>query len=565
MIFKRKIVALNALLLLLSPPVYSKLFDLGVNNPGDTGSVSSPDDTESTALVALEDSVTIVANKEAEITGNVLDNDSNGDFATLTSSVVGKYGYIIFNGDGSFSYTLDSNSSGVIALKARELVADRFTYRYSDKLGNSVDSALNVSVIGNPVDNNGNTVFEQPEDTPFDNVDIEFNNRSAQSTPVNPGHNIKGHLYSSEDKDWYKITTTGNEIVSLRMCPQGAACFGKKSWVMYVFDSALMDKTIARDSGGNPIYDVQGNFTYIPTVVKMEDRTYSFFRWIDDTGSSVDLAGNNLFPSVIGSSNHMYLAYHAGYFEGALIGIIDPCYDTNDAVQVGVPNYDFDANGQSGKGSVNDTHDYFIAVSSPLLGDNGDCGNGSVVLNQAGRPALGNEAPTIKDNGDGTFSTIPGKAKTYTTTEEYIVSSPNSDDQYIINIDTIKKNDISIPPLATAEEQFAIFNDTSRSLKLPKIRILDQLYEANLGQLTEEVVLNAGGALKFGIENVDSLASDVLPDSYQATYDAEKQLVMIPKVIDENTGQAYSAILKFHPASDGNPAWLGVEQVTPIQ
>ena len=145
-------------------------------------------------LSAQEDSVTIVANKDPEVAGNVIENDSNGDFATLTSSVVGKYGYIIFNRDGSFSYTLDSNSPEVIALKAREIAAERFTYRYSDKLGHSVDSALNITVIGNPVDGSGNTIFKQPEDSPFDNVDIEFNDRSAQATPLNSALNIKAEV-----------------------------------------------------------------------------------------------------------------------------------------------------------------------------------------------------------------------------------------------------------------------------------------------------------------------------------------------------------------------------------
>ncbi|MCF7971583.1 MAG: VCBS domain-containing protein, partial [Methylococcaceae bacterium] len=470
-------------------------------------------------LSAKEDDVSVMPNKVSEVTGNVTANDSNGSFATLISDPASEYGTIIFNNDGSFTYSLYLNSPKVIALKAGEIVVDRFDYSYWNNAGNNVASALNVSIIGNPVDANGNTVFQQPEDSPFDNVDIEFNNRSAQATPVNPGHNIRGHLYNSGDKDWYKITTKGNEIVNLQMCPPGATCFGKKSWVMYVFDSALMDKTIKRDLDGNPIYDAQGNFTYIPTTIKMEDRNYPLSRWIDETGSNVDLAGNILFPSVIDSSNHMYLAYHANYFEGALIGIVDPCYDTNNAVQIGVPNdkppyYDVDANGQSGTGNAKDgTHDYFIAVSSPLLGDDGSCGNGSVVLKKAGLSALGNEAPTIKANADGTFTTTPGAAKTYDTTISYIVSSPNSDDQYMINIDTIKKNDISIPPLATAEEQFAIFDKVKKSLNLPKIRIGDQLFSSVLA-LRLEI---DGDPLTFSIAAITAL-TEATPDALQATY-----------------------------------------------
>jgi len=537
MIFKRKIVALNALLLLLSPPVYSKLFDLGVNNPGDTGSVSSPDDTESTALVALEDSVTIVANKEAEITGNVLDNDSNGDFATLTSSVVGKYGYIIFNSDGSFSYTLDSNSSGVIALKARELVADRFTYRYSDKLGNSVDSALNVSVIGNPVDNNGNTVFEQPEDAPFDNVDIEFNDRSAKATPLNSALNIKGHLHDSGDKDWFRIPSEGTESLILEVCPQGSSCFGQKSWVLYVFDSALLTK-------------------------ETEERVYQFSRWVNETGSDQDLSGQVITNANAGISNHMYLAYNAGFFDGALIGVVDPCFGTLNSVEVGLPDNPKDANGNpvlDADGNPVKPQDYLVAISSPLKGSGeGECGDGDIVLNRAGRPALGAEAPTIKDNGDGTFSTIPGKAKTYETTEEYVVVSPNSDDQYTIKVTATGRN-----PLLSAEAQKAssALSANSRTLKIPKIRIGEQLFSANL-ELRPGV---DGEPLVFSIADIAALGSGAIADAFQATYNPDNQQVIFPRVTVNATGEAYSAILQYHAATAGSTAWLEVIQATLIK
>jgi hypothetical protein len=33
----------------------------------------------------------------------------------------------------------------------------------------------------------------------------------------------------------------------------------------------------------------------------------------------------------------MYLAYDQGFFEGALIGIVDPCFDTLNTVDIGVP------------------------------------------------------------------------------------------------------------------------------------------------------------------------------------------------------------------------------------
>ena len=424
-------------------------------------------------LSAQEDSVTIVANKDPEVAGNVIENDSNGDFATLTSSVVGKYGYIIFNRDGSFSYTLDSNSPEVIALKAREIAAERFTYRYSDKLGHSVDSALNITVIGNPVDGSGNTIFKQPEDSPFDNVDIEFNDRSAQATPLNSALNIKGHLYKSSDKDWYKIPSNGNESLIFEVCPQGSSCFGQKSWVLYIFDSSLLTEAMEREK-------------------------YSFHRWLDETGTTTDLNGDDLASGAnpkmsadAGSSNHMYLAYKAGFFDGALIGIVDPCFGSLNSVEVGLPVNPNNADGTpvldtDGKGVK--PQDYLIAISSPLKGDGGgDCGVGSVVLNKPGRSAAGKDAE--------------GKAKTYETTEEYIVVAPNSDDQYTIKVTSTGRN-----PLLSAEAQkkSSALDAKSRSLKIPKIRIGEQLFSANL-ELRSSV---AGQPLLFSVADIAALGSD---------------------------------------------------------
>jgi VCBS repeat-containing protein len=519
------------------------LFDLGRGNNGNASPAvietpTSPDVKETPApLIAKEDFATIVANKEPEVTGNVLDNDSNGDFATLTSSVVGKYGYIIFNNDGSFSYALDSNSPEVIALKARELVSDRFTYSYSDKLGNSVSSALNVRIIGNPVDGSGNTIFKQPENSPFDNVDIEFNNRSAQATPLNSALNIKGHLYKSSDKDWYKIPSNGNESLIFEVCPQGSSCFGQKSWVLYIFDSSLL-------------------------TTAMEERVYQFSRWLDETGTTEDLSGNTIISSGAGISNHMYLAYRKGFFDGALIGVVDPCFGSLNTVEVGLPVNPNNADGTpvlDNAGNPLKPQDYLIAISSPLKGDGvGDCGVGDVVLNKAGRSALGSEAPTIKDNGDGTFSTIPGKAKTYTTTEEYIVVAPNSDDQYTIKVTSTGRN-----PLLSAEAQksSSALSTAGRTLKIPKIRIGEQLFSANL-ELRSSV---AGQPLLFSVADIAALGADAIADAFQATYNPSNQQVVFPRVTVSDTGDAYSVILQYHVATANTAAWLEVVQATLIQ
>ena len=92
----------------------------------------------SNQLRAQEDFATIVADSvpAVPVTGNVMTNDSNGAFATLTSSPASKYGTIIFNGDGSFSYNVYPNIPEVMALKPGDVLFDRFNYAYAENQGN---------------------------------------------------------------------------------------------------------------------------------------------------------------------------------------------------------------------------------------------------------------------------------------------------------------------------------------------------------------------------------------------------------------------------------------------
>jgi VCBS repeat-containing protein len=103
----------------------------------------------SNQLRAQEDFATIVADSvpAVPVTGNVITNDSNGSFATLTSSPASKYGAIIFNSDGSFSYNISPNIPEIMALKQGDELVDRFNYAYSDIFGNKVFSTLNISIV----------------------------------------------------------------------------------------------------------------------------------------------------------------------------------------------------------------------------------------------------------------------------------------------------------------------------------------------------------------------------------------------------------------------------------
>lgn len=465
---------------------------------------------------AKDDNTTVVSNKAAIVSGDVTANDSNGDYVQLLSSPTTKFGLLILQPDGNYIYELYESAPDVITLVAGEVVVDEFEYEYFSNSGESAIAKLVVQIIGNPIDGNGDTVFEQPEDEPFDNVDVEFNNRSAQATPLNSGRNIRGHLYDSGDKDWYALASEGDEIITLEVCPKGSNCFDKKSWVLYVFDSDLI-------------------------TPEMEGRVYTFDRWVTETGTDKDLLGNVIISrttAIPATSNHMYLAYRAGFFEGALIGVVDPCFDALNKVEIGV-----------GKGARN----YLIAISSPLRGDADDetdtagpCGAGSVVLNSLGISAVGLDAE--------------GKPKTYTTTVEGIIASPNSDDQYAIKISNTGLN-----PLLSEEAEIksATYNSITGELKIPKVRIVNDFYEASLLQ-QEPQARSTENSLNFIITNIDTLSFEDVIDNYRATFNPENQQVLIPRVTDTVSGKAYSVILRYHASNENGQPWLEVISIDEI-
>ncbi len=204
---------LTALLLVSSFNASALLLEGGIGN-------QYPDakDDHNSAVIGLFPSAS----------GNVSSNDRNGTIATFNGSSVGQYGLITsFDSSGEYTYELFESTDNS-SLPPDGVGIDSFTYTYANEFGQTDTARLIIDVNPDPA-------FAAPDDDqPYDNVDVEFNNRSEFATSLNSGRNIKGHLYNSADKDWYSLASAGNEIITLEVCPKGTSCFGKKSWVLYV-------------------------------------------------------------------------------------------------------------------------------------------------------------------------------------------------------------------------------------------------------------------------------------------------------------------------------------------
>ncbi|NIY77713.1 tandem-95 repeat protein [Thalassospira sp. HF15] len=94
------------------------------------------------------------------LTGNVLENDTDVDGDTLQvvsvngqaeltgQQIIGTYGSLLLNSDGSYEYQLDNAISAVQALAAGQVVVESFAYSISDGHGGTSQSTLDITVQG---------------------------------------------------------------------------------------------------------------------------------------------------------------------------------------------------------------------------------------------------------------------------------------------------------------------------------------------------------------------------------------------------------------------------------
>ncbi|MGF6090342.1 VCBS domain-containing protein [Pseudomonas sp. 18173] len=122
-------------------------------------------------------------------TGNVLANDSdvdgvangeskqvlsvtgeNGQSASAGQVLTGRYGQLILNADGSYTYLIDNSNPQVQALRtAGETLSETFTYRMTDTAGATSDARLTVVIQGandNPVAQNDSAVASDQTPAP---------------------------------------------------------------------------------------------------------------------------------------------------------------------------------------------------------------------------------------------------------------------------------------------------------------------------------------------------------------------------------------------------------------
>ncbi|MCU7836260.1 MAG: VCBS domain-containing protein [gamma proteobacterium symbiont of Taylorina sp.] len=494
----------------------------------------------------------------SQIIDNVLTNDALGGYSYALEFIydddqtqnMGEYGSLLYNSDGSYTYTLFNSLDEIQRLDFNESITDTFNYKITTQgKGGGISTAiLTINIFGS-------------QGAVDEFVEIEPNNRSGSgcdsgnciaalgvatnlNLSSNQGTNVRGHLHNSTDKDWFSIDSDGDEIIHLELCPQGSNCFGEHAWIMYVFDGELLSESI-------------------------EETAINFMLVGDDTG--VEITGLPRYTTVssqagaFSAENHMYLDYNFGVFDSSLIGIIDPCYGKTAALDIGV-----------GKAKT-----YFIAISSPLARGDGTkdseigCGadgyGGTVMLLKEGPqhnyvtyveeeeeyevlvfdingdPVLDDDGVQKKETKTRTISVAVDN--TETTTQEFITILPNSDDQYTI---TVKRTGYA--PLPTSDTRSARFNLRTNILTIPNLRVGTKIYATDFG-LVNETKKSANNTLGFKLVDFSETNEILTANDGSSTFNPETSFLRVPNYLHSD-GIIYSLVLYYHPAGENDGHWF---------
>ncbi|MEM6612407.1 MAG: VCBS domain-containing protein [Cyanobacteria bacterium P01_C01_bin.72] len=169
--------------------------DLNTSNDGETIVPVAPLATDNTAAVTEDLTLTASGNLITDDDGAGTDNDdglsSQPDFDNLSitgiagitdsnTDVVGTFGTLDWNTDGSYTYTLDNNNPTVQALGSGETLTDTFSYTLLDDENLSDTANLNVTING-IIDNDSSAPDPEPDSNNIDGTrnDDNINGTSA--------------------------------------------------------------------------------------------------------------------------------------------------------------------------------------------------------------------------------------------------------------------------------------------------------------------------------------------------------------------------------------------------
>ncbi|MDR6603056.1 VCBS repeat-containing protein [Achromobacter deleyi] len=164
-----------------------------------------------TAPVANADSASVTEDAAAPITGNVLGNDVLGADTSTVAITTGdaKYGTLVDNGDGTWSYQLNNSLPAVQALNNGDTLTETIRYTITDADGDTSTAELTITI-------NGQT-DAPPVVTPEDG---DGNVTDAHNSVVEAsGETVTGKVTVSAEAGVSGVTVAGHDVTNASTTP----------------------------------------------------------------------------------------------------------------------------------------------------------------------------------------------------------------------------------------------------------------------------------------------------------------------------------------------------------
>ncbi|WP_289105614.1 retention module-containing protein, partial [uncultured Halomonas sp.] len=166
---------------------------------------------------ALDDDALIGEDSSVPLTGSVLGNDDPGEDGLATVSFLstqGRYGSLIDNGDGTWSYSVDSDSAPVQALKDGDTLSETFSYTITDGDGDSDTATLTITIKGD--DDAPPTVTIPDRNGPSDGADPNEAGAGEHSVVEGSKATVTGTMTVAAEAGITDVSLGGEDITGAR-------------------------------------------------------------------------------------------------------------------------------------------------------------------------------------------------------------------------------------------------------------------------------------------------------------------------------------------------------------
>ena len=123
--------------------------------------------------------------------------------------------------------------------------------------------------------------------------------------------------------------------------------------------------------------------------------------------------------------------------------------------------------------------------------------------------------------------------------QEFLTAFPFSDDQYSFRVTRTGAD-----PFAVIAPNSTTFDAIGRNVKIPKMRINNELFAIGLEELRAS---SENTPAIFSIQSTELLNESLLADPYLPTYNPANRIVKIPQVVVSESGDVFTVEMQYQP------------------